>query len=802
MHISYKITNLCLIKSRQFLSLKLQHTQKVYHSFQKYPAIFKMPRNKDEIAALKEIRMKKRKQCKSARFPPGEIYLCVLGNGSISSPKALYMFTDHERYLFNCGEGTQRLSSEHKTKLSKLDNIFITHKSWDNIGGLLGLSLTLQDMGVPEITLHGPPEIDSLFDQARSFVVLKSLDIGAKPLCEEKFSDDCMDVSYIPILSEDSSDDYNSDSSGSSSQEFDDIDEPKPKKVRYSSQKKRCQDMVVAYACKGHSKPGQLLYEKCIDLGVPPGPLLGDLKNGKDVCLPTGKVVLSKDVVSEVQHCPVFLVVECPLPKFLKPFVSEEKFSQYQDASSPSSEAASLVVHFTPPNILTTPEYQDWMNKFPDSTCHLILNKTNATLNSAGVHRIQHKLNLLHPGIFSLLHENDTAEEFREYQKENIIQANTLDRYYLRPPRGLDRSFSIKMNSEEFIEEAMLIEGFQESLNHLKNNIQQHSLQQSNKDHFPIMSFLGTGSCIPSKARNVSAILVNTSENKYILLDCGEGTHDQLVRLHGKHHKKVLEHLNCIFISHMHADHHLGLIKILKTREDLYRNMKIQNKPLLLIGPKQLNFWLKNYHRQIEPITYLYRFLECTCLEHNQMVKLENTIKISKHIQISTVPVQHCPDAHGVIIAPKDSKWKIVYSGDTMPCEKLVEAGRDCSVLIHEATMEDDLLDEAVIKKHSTTSQAIKIGADMNSNYTVLTHFSQRYAKIPLFNENFHNHVGCAFDNMTVCSDELYILPLLIPALKCLFAEDVEDMNNRGDKRKKRIELINSMLNESVANKM
>lgn len=60
------------------------------------------------------------------------------------------------RYLFNCGEGTQRLAHEHKMKLSKIEHIFITQPIWKNIGGLPGIALTIQDVGVPEITLHGP----------------------------------------------------------------------------------------------------------------------------------------------------------------------------------------------------------------------------------------------------------------------------------------------------------------------------------------------------------------------------------------------------------------------------------------------------------------------------------------------------------------------------------------------------------------------------------------------------------------------------------------------------------------------
>lgn len=70
-------------------------------------------------------------------------------------------YIHHFRYLFNCGEGTQRLANEHKTKIARLEHIFMTQTKWEHIGGLPGLSLTVQDAGVPELTLHGPPGLVS-----------------------------------------------------------------------------------------------------------------------------------------------------------------------------------------------------------------------------------------------------------------------------------------------------------------------------------------------------------------------------------------------------------------------------------------------------------------------------------------------------------------------------------------------------------------------------------------------------------------------------------------------------------------
>ena len=55
-----------------------------------------------------------------------------------------------------------------------------------------------------------------------------------------------------------------------------------------------------------------------------------------------------------------------------------------------------------------------------------------------------------------------------------------------------------------------------------------------------------------------------------------------------------------------------------------------------------------------------------------------------------------------------------------------------------------------IVWYNSTTSQAIEVGVKMNARFVLLTHFSQRYAKMPILNENFSSRVGIAFDNMRV----------------------------------------------------
>lgn len=77
--------------------------------------------------------------------------------------------------------------------------------------------------------------------------------------------------------------------------------------------------------------------------------------------------------------------------------------------------------------------------------------------------------------------------------------------------------------------------------------------------------------------------------------------------------------------------------------------------------------------------------------------------------------------------ANKNTKWKLVYSGDTRPCRALVDIGLPrCDLLIHEATMEDERAQEAKRMYHSTAKEALESARAMCARHTVLTHFSQR----------------------------------------------------------------------------
>lgn len=740
-----------------------------------------MPKEPTAAIQLRAQRISaKAKDANKPKPRPSEISLWVLGNGGPGNPQSLYVNTDQARYLFNCGEGTQRLATEHKVKLSKLEHLFFTHNKWSNLGGLPGLALTVQDIGVPEFFVHGPANMEQLFEMTRGFMMLQNITITKRNPSDKVFSDNCMEVVYVPLFPDD----------GSSSLDSDDS-----KRQRRCSQDDPDSTSVVAYICKPHSRPGQLNLQKCVNFGVPPGPLLGELKAGRDVTLPDGTVVKSSDVVSPEEAGPVFIVVEVPSEDYLKSLLESEQFSGHQVTARREEDVARVVVHFTPSSVMQHPSYREWISRFPASTVHLVLNDCASSLSSVALHRAQHRLNLLSSSIFPLLHVEEARGLPKELTDLNVTVGESMSKFKLRPFQGLQRESAVRVEPEAYVQEAHASYGFTEKLQELKAAAALKVDEALCKPSHPEILFLGTASAIPGKDRNVSAVLVNIREDMSVLLDCGEGTFNQLVRFYGlERARHVLRQLGCVFISHLHADHHLGLVKVLKERQRAFELLGMPYEQVLVVAPKFMVPWMDRCSRAFDSVSELFTFVDNASLLYDQArptvekLRLLQTLKLK---DFGTVLVLHCKNAYGVTLTA-ETGWKLTYSGDTMPCEALVEAGKGSDILIHEATMEDDLAEEAIIKTHSTTSQAIDIGERMGAKFTLLTHFSQRYAKLPLISDKFHSTVGCAFDHMLVRPSDLPVLPLLFPALKSLFAEHYEEMQEKTAKKLRQKALLSA----------
>ncbi|XP_043476236.1 ribonuclease Z, mitochondrial isoform X3 [Leptopilina heterotoma] len=763
-----------------------------------------------------------------------DISLKVIGSGARGAPASVCLYSNESRYIFNCGESTQRINNEHRNKLcklSKIGNVFITTPNWKNLGGLPGFLLCLQSYGVSTVNIHGPIGTIDICDVTRRFVYLKRLTVIEANI-NRPFVDNVLTVNYV--LLEPQNADHNTeitetdnvDENVNHKTEIDDNIDYYEHEVNVSAKRKlsmygdnvkrikRQSDSIaghvrssMCYIGKIHHRIGKLNLNKCVEKGITPGPLLGQLKNGMDVTLENGTIIKSSDVVDPAEPGPAFIVVDCPREELLESLIQNPIFANYQSGTAKSKDMiASCIVHFTPESIIKDARYQKWMENFGWSTQHMIVNESNTCLGTEAIHKFQHQLHLLHDRIFPFWDESNIPTEVSatsqksgifqnhsvtEDDKESSVEASdesalvtrakTLHCYSLVPKKGLNPLKELKLNPQEYLDEVFQMTGYLDALAEVQTNVSFMQRKLGEIPEYPKLVILGTSSTANNKMRNTSGILLRIDKDTSIVLDCGEGTIHQIFRIYGKETDNILSSIKAIYISHLHADHQLGLIGILQERS------RSNQEPVYLLAPERIRSWLYFFDLRYQNISQLYTLIPLSKLlmsEHQIPLETEKRIYESLNVkEISTVNVDHCAFSYGVSFTLANDK-KIVYSGDTMPCQKLVDLGKNCDLLIHEATFNDK--EHAKEKLHSTVSQAINIGEKMKANFTLLTHFSQRFSKtfyMPEIGQRAdHSKIGMAFDNMHIRLAELPILPLFYPCLKIMCYEETEVKEVNGKK--------------------
>lgn len=780
--------------------------------------------------------------------PSPRVYLQVLGTESKDSSPSLFVFADSQRYLFNCGEGTQRIFNEHKLKLTKINNIFFTRLCWEYIGGLPGMVMTLRDNGKSDIRLNGPSSLCDFIHATRFFLYHENLKFDCIEFDgsdRDSYDDENLRIEPVIIegkhgdtfVQQSSSHDHKAPQDQSASLPTD-ASQPLPKKLKPY----RKSSTAVCYVCQLTALPGKFFPKKAIELGVPKGPLFGELQCGNTVTLENGQQIKPEQVMGPCQPGPVFMIIDCPSVDFMSSLECNKQLSRHCEEGAYPTPV--IIVHLTPMSVFRSHEYEKWRNRFGDKVCHLLINKDvcAAPLVFHSQATVQCKLHSVDPEIFPLLETSDSPVVKQSDLPKNCYPGENFLQFHLRPNKkqGFDRSDipskldtnSILLETQTLLDgrtHATCASGLEEKtcdrlerktlgsvrslstsssarsrdmiretrpLQIVGNPIREmleavgvtfigedegHTLtdiikmkaeeSQFKRNNYEIV-FLGTGAALPSKYRNVSSTLINMSDKASILLDCGEGTYGQLYRHYGDFFtNRVLLQLKSVFISHIHADHHLGLIRIIQKREIL-----LPDDPLLIIGPGKLGKWLHEYDTVCEDISY--RFVDSSDLVDHRDGDYWNVYGHLQAQQVMTVRVDHCSEAYGLILKHRHG-WKIVYSGDTRPCPGLIKAGKDADLLIHEATLEDELKAEAVSKRHSTTTEAIESGIKMEAKFIMLNHFSQRYPKIPLFSECFTKCTGIAFDHMRVHASNFARIPELLEPLKKVFAEEIDEMNKK-----------------------
>ena len=269
------------------------------------------------------------------------------------------------------------------------------------------------------------------------------------------------------------------------------------------------------------------------------------------------------------------------------------------------------------------------------------------------------------------------------------------------------------------------------------------------RDELMELIFLGTSAGVPTRTRNVTAILLN-------LQHCGEGTQHQL--LHTAFNPGKLDK---IFISHLHGDHLFGLPGLLCSR-----SMSGIIQPLTIYGPQGIREFVEtalrisgswtDYPLEIVEIgageilddglrkvtAYpLEHPLECygyRIEEHDkpgalnaQALKaagvppgpLFQELKAGK-----TITLEDGRQINGAdyLAAPVPGKALAIF-GDTGPCDAALDLAKGVDVMVHEATLDITMEAKANSRGHSSTRQAATLAREAGVGKLIITHVSSRY---------------------------------------------------------------------------
>ncbi|NHN30742.1 ribonuclease Z [Paenibacillus agricola] len=275
--------------------------------------------------------------------------------------------------------------------------------------------------------------------------------------------------------------------------------------------------------------------------------------------------------------------------------------------------------------------------------------------------------------------------------------------------------------------------------------------------------FLGTGAGMPSKERNVSAIVLNllAENNSFWMFDCGEGTQQQILRSPVRTSK-----LEKLFITHLHGDHIYGIPGLLTSRS--YQG---GDAPLTIYGPVGTELFIRTALDVSQAhLTYEMKVIEFAPKE-------QELLHEDQEFAVYVAPLVHRVSSYGFRIVEKEQQGSlradqlkklgissgpmlgrikqgmditledgtvlrakdfigppvpgriITILGDTQPCLYSLELARDADVLVHEATFAEEKKQLAVAYDHSTAIDAARTARDAGAQALILTHISSRYQK-------------------------------------------------------------------------
>ena len=283
------------------------------------------------------------------------------------------------------------------------------------------------------------------------------------------------------------------------------------------------------------------------------------------------------------------------------------------------------------------------------------------------------------------------------------------------------------------------------------------------------LQILGSNAAAFAHNRHHTSQLLRV-QDKYFLIDCGEGT--QLLL---KKNKIKLARIETILISHLHGDHYYGLMGLLSTLH-LYgkkTDVNIYGPPGLLDiislqlkysstflnydikfhewTPDQVETIFENDRLQIETIPLDHR-IPCSGYLFREKPKRRG---INKHLLNEKLPpseinaLKEGKDIYDLegnikyrskeVTTPPKKPYSYAYCSDTRLIPGLEKRLENVDLVYHESTFMEDMKERATNTYHTTAAQAAQLAKNANVGKLLLGHFSTRYKDLsPMLKEAQH----------------------------------------------------------------
>lgn len=275
------------------------------------------------------------------------------------------------------------------------------------------------------------------------------------------------------------------------------------------------------------------------------------------------------------------------------------------------------------------------------------------------------------------------------------------------------------------------------------------------------VTILGNNSALPAYDRHPTSQVVTLDQYQF-LIDCGEGTQMQLAR-----YKIRRSRINHIFISHLHGDHYFGLpglitsMGLLGRDTDLHLYAPPMLKPIIdmMLKAADTNFgYTLHFHplgdegvlvdeEKFSVETFrVYHRIECWGFIFREKKKPRKINKEAaapfqfsteqfERLKMGDNAISHTGEEvtnEAVTIANPPAK-SYAFCADTLFNPTVAQKVKDVTMLYHETTYLKSLEDRALLRFHSTTTQAAEIATRANVKHLLIGHFSSKYEELHEF---------------------------------------------------------------------